>query len=113
MTVFAKVDVSILNSSYSSWWNAKRLSMLMKWHQLFSFGNGTINPRSSIHASLPLHMARQQEKKDKQLYQHLCLGEFGRGNANESEWKTINENEDWDPWEYDDDERSCDDIEKY
>jgi len=84
-----------------------------KWYQLFSFGNGTIAPRGSIHASLPLHMARQQEKKDKQVYQHLCLGVYGRGNANESEWKTVDENEPWDPWECDDDERSCDNIEKY
>ena len=30
-----------------------------KWHQLFSFGNGTIAPRGAIHVSLPLHMARQ------------------------------------------------------
>ena len=41
-----------------------------KWYQLFSFGNGTIAPRGSIHASLPLHMARQQEMKDKQKINH-------------------------------------------
>lgn len=76
-----------------------------KWYQLFSFGNGTIAPRGGIHASLPLHMARQQETKEKEVHQHLCLGVVGRGNANESEWTADDESEDWDPWEYDDVER--------
>jgi hypothetical protein len=58
-------------------------------------------------------MARQQEMKDKQVHQHLLLGVFGQGNANESEWKTVDENEEWDPWECDDVERSYDDIQKY
>lgn len=76
-----------------------------KWYQLFSFGNGTIAPRGGIHASLPLHMARQQETKEKEVHQHLCLGVVGRGNADESEWTADDESEDWDPWEYDDVER--------
>ncbi len=76
-----------------------------KWYQLFSFGNGTIAPRGGIHASLPLHMARQQETKEKEVHQHLCLGVVGRGNANESAWIADDESEDWDPWEYDDVDR--------
>jgi hypothetical protein len=50
-------------------------------------------------------MARQQETKEKEVHQHLCLGVVGRGNANESEWTADDESEDWDPWEYDDVER--------
>ncbi len=76
-----------------------------KWHQLFSFGNGTIAPRGAIHASLPLHMARQLEKKEKVVHQHLCLGVFGRGDTDESSWvedEDEDENEPWDPWEFED-----------
>jgi len=77
-----------------------------KWHQLFSFGNGTIAPRGAIHASLPLHMARQLEKKEKVVHPHLCLGVFGRGDADESAWiEDEDEDEPWDPWEYDNVER--------
>lgn len=77
-----------------------------KWHQLFSFGNGTIAPRGAIHASLPLHMARQLEKKEKVVHQHLCLGVFGRGDVDESAWiEDEDEDAPWDPWEYDDVER--------
>lgn len=73
-----------------------------KWHQLFSFGDGTIAPRGSIHASLPLHMARQMEKDDGEVHQHLCFGVNGRGDANETwiEW-TEEEEDEMDPWEYD------------
>lgn len=75
-----------------------------KWHQLFSFGNGTIAPRGAIHSSLPLHMARQLQKKDdkNQVHQHLCIGVVGRGDLEETwvEWDSEDE-EHWDPWEYD------------
>ena len=58
-----------------------------RWHQLFSFGNGTIAPRGSIHASLPLHMVRQLESKETEVHGHLCLGVKGRGDMDESTWK--------------------------
>lgn len=57
-----------------------------KWHQLFSFGNGTIAPRGAIHASLPLHIVRQLENKKKNVTAQLCLGVKGRGDADESSW---------------------------
>jgi hypothetical protein len=76
-----------------------------KWYQLFSFGNGTIAPRGGIHASLPSHMARQLQTKNESVYQHLCIGVVGRGNANESAWIEDDESDEWDPWEYDDVER--------
>lgn len=75
-----------------------------KWHQLFSFGNGTIAPRGSIHASLPLHMARQLENKEGgEVHQHLCLGVVGRGDMHDEwiEW-TEEEMEELDPWEHPD-----------
>jgi len=79
-----------------------------KWHQLFSFGNGTIAPRGAIHASLPLHMARQMQKKNskKKVHQHLCLGVEGRGDMEETwiQWTEEEANE-FDPWEHDNVER--------
>ena len=79
-----------------------------KWHQLFSFGNGTIAPRGAIHASLPLHMARQMQKKNskKKVHQHLCIGVEGRGDMEETwiQWTEEEANE-IDPWEHDDVER--------
>jgi hypothetical protein len=51
-------------------------------------------------------MARQLEKKEKVVHPHLCLGVFGRGDADESAWiEDEDEDEPWDPWEYDDVER--------
>lgn len=79
-----------------------------KWHQLFSFGNGTIAPRGAIHASLPLHIARQLKKKGKDVHQHLCLGVMGRGDADESGWiedEAEDEDEEPYPWEHEDVER--------
>jgi len=75
-----------------------------KWHQLFSFGNGTIAPRGAVHASLPKHVAKQLEKKEKEVHQHLCIGVVGRGDADESKWIEDEEEEDeeWDPWEHSD-----------
>ncbi|KAL7531217.1 hypothetical protein ACHAXR_007947 [Thalassiosira sp. AJA248-18] len=75
-----------------------------KWHQLFSFGNGTIAPRGGIHATLPLHMARESKKEGKEVHQHLCFGVVGRGDADESEWIewTEEEEEELDPWEHPD-----------
>ena len=71
-----------------------------RWHQIFSFGNGTIAPRGSVHASLPLHMTRELKKKETEVYQHLCLGVPGRGETEETwiEWSEEEEAE-WDPWE--------------
>ncbi|KAL9181043.1 hypothetical protein ACHAXT_009848 [Thalassiosira profunda] len=77
-----------------------------RWHQLFSFGNGTIAPRGAVHASLPLHIVNQQKKKkpEKEAYHHLCFGVVGRGDADESEWIKWTEEEmnQLDPWEHDD-----------
>jgi hypothetical protein len=85
-----------------------------KWHQIFAFGNGTIAPRGAIHATLPPHMVKQHEHKKEPVSAHLCIGVQGRGDANETLWKTkkeleekakevkeenADENEELDPWE--------------
>lgn len=74
-----------------------------RWHQMYSFGNGTIAPRGSIHVSLPLHVAREKKKKEGEVHPHLCLGVVGRGDMEES-WieYTAEEMETFDPWEHDD-----------
>jgi len=75
-----------------------------RWHQMYSFGNGTIAPRGAIHASLPFHITRELRKKNEgEVHQHLCLGVVGRGDADET-WieYTEEEMEEYDPWEYDD-----------
>lgn len=85
-----------------------------KWHQIFAFGNGTIAPRGAIHATLPPHMVKQHEHKKEPVSAHLCIGVEGRGDANETLWKTqkekeaeekakqeteVEEDEELDPWE--------------
>lgn len=85
-----------------------------KWHQIFAFGNGTIAPRGAIHATLPPHMVKQHEHKKEPVSAHLCIGVQGRGDADESLWKTkkeleekakevkeenMEEDEELDPWE--------------
>ena len=77
-----------------------------KWHQLFSFGNGTIAPRGGIHASLPLYIVRQLESKKKNVTGQLCLGVRGRGDMDESLWHEEEEEEEGEegeeehhPWE--------------
>lgn len=83
-----------------------------KWHQIFAFGNGTIAPRGAIHATLPPHMVKQHEHKKEPVSAHLCIGVEGRGDADETLWKTqkekeeekkketeIEEDEELDPWE--------------
>mmetsp|Transcript_18224 Transcript_18224/g.32102 ORF Transcript_18224/g.32102 Transcript_18224/m.32102 type:complete len:349 (-) Transcript_18224:53-1099(-) len=74
-----------------------------RWHQMFSFGNGTIAPRGAVHTSLPLHIAREMRKKEDEVHQHLCIGVVGRGDAEET-WieYTEEEMEEYDPWELDD-----------
>ncbi|KAL7548557.1 hypothetical protein ACHAWF_011857 [Thalassiosira exigua] len=74
-----------------------------RWHQLFSFGNGTLAPRGAVHVSLPLHMFKQEKKKSKDVHQYLCLGVHGRGDMEEA-WKTWTEEEMeiLDPWEEED-----------
>ena len=51
-----------------------------RWHQMFSFGNGTVAPRGAVHVSLQAHVARELKKKKKEgeeVHRHLCLGVEG------------------------------------
>ena len=76
-----------------------------RWHQMFSFGNGTVAPRGAVHVSLQAHVARELKKKKEgeEVHRHLCLGVEGRGNMEEP-WIEYEEEEmeELDPWEKDD-----------
>jgi hypothetical protein len=65
-----------------------------RWHQFFSFGNGAGDiPKNAIHTSIPrhaVHRLRNLGHVDMEYY--LCLGVRGRGEKDEKDW--ISEDED-------------------
>ena len=59
---------------------------LHKWHQTFSFGNGTLAPIGAIHTTVPRHIVHAIWKQGKIQASQLCLGVLCRSSLKPDSW---------------------------
>jgi hypothetical protein len=58
-----------------------------RWTQYVSFGNGTIAPQGSIHITIPKHIVEGLRLKGHEQEARMCIGVYGRGDADEEHKK--------------------------
>jgi hypothetical protein len=57
-----------------------------RWVQFFSFGDNRLAPKGSIFFTIPQHTVQQIHRQGHSQIPYMCLGVWGRGNADEGEW---------------------------
>ena len=57
-----------------------------KWHQTFSFGNGTLASIGAVHATVPRHIVNAIRKRGKTQASQLCLGVLCRSALKPDVW---------------------------
>jgi hypothetical protein len=59
---------------------------LYKWHQTFSFGNGSFAPIGGVHTTVPRHIVHAIRKQGKTQASQLCLGVLCRSSLKPDIW---------------------------
>ena len=66
-----------------------------RWMQFFSFGDGRLAPQGSIFFTMPQHLVESVHRLGHEQIPYMCLGVWGRGDADEEDWdKDDDEEED-------------------
>lgn len=67
-----------------------------RWPQFFSFGNGTLAPKGSMHMNVPQHIVdriRTSRPDEPPQESYLCLGILGRGDKDEDHLYEVSDTE--------------------
>lgn len=73
---------------------------MVKFHHMFSFGDGIVAPKGSIFASVPKHIVAALENKGKEQYPYLCIGAMGRSTTEYTPWKEDEDRENYNTADY-------------